>query len=64
MSKKDRISLMSLLLRLPGGVRRGSPEAIMATVIQQLMHDAGYVIELCPYEENKQGFKVVQDGRW
>lgn len=64
MSKKDRIGLMDLLLRLPGGVARGSPEAIMATILERLMYDADYVIELCPYEEDEKGFKIVKGGRW
>lgn len=64
MSKNKRIGLMDLLLRLPGGVTRGSPEAIMATILEQLMYDADYVIELCPFEEDKKGFRVVKGGRW
>ncbi len=62
MSKKNRISLMDLLLRLPGGVKRGSPEHIMAIILEQLMYDADYVIELD--KDSKQGFKVVKGGRW
>lgn len=62
MSKKDRITLTDLLSRLPGGRDRGTSKRIMGTILEKLMYDADYVIELDKTAED--GFKIVKGGRW